>query len=707
MKQFTYREILLDQLKNRVLLPRGNMFKEKYLYNLQKNFLSLILNDVPNFPIIPYTKIARWDLKSEEWGNTPFYFRIKKEDSIWPLVFSAISSKMLYNYLAFDPFYFLFRIMPLKFNMFNRVVNDNEKKDRVEINFLPSAAIESIVFNWGEEKLKCIIGKQYCALNDFIKNKFYEDGYCNKYNALIYDDKINVDNTPYQFVGINDKLSEKIAKEIVNKEKVRDILKEIISKIDPNDEMVNNLKEILKKINKIYADESENWNFDDVISDDIINNFVKANYIPILQVSSLYNIKEICTLFPMTRREKSKELASFGFVYSLERESDRLSRNIFGYDIFNEIVETYALYSMGSKWAQKAKFDMQREAMKSAVSTIMARNMSHNVGSHILDSLSTESISVSEDRVLFKYIQQRMDYIAQISTEIPEWTSSAWFVSNIMRGFYKQKHLLDYIAKSEGLSGYYWGEEEKDNKIIIKLETKDNDRGEWITIIPKEDSVSNMKDIQLAIPGGVIGYHAFYTILENIIRNSAKHDWSKEKQGNLEITIQIEDSPDEDYVLFRIFDNVTNVYKDSEADGNSLVEQLKDVLREDFCNDKQKMPLHQKINCYLVDSLIDEGSGNLKRENWGIAEMEISAGYLNQRTHYEIGKGGKEIIFDPEEQIWRKEVEEEEGKKNGFIRAIAHKDEDEDVFRLGYEFTVSKPVEVVSDKNLFEGENAD
>jgi hypothetical protein len=120
-------------------------------------------------------------------------------------------------------------------------------------------------------------------------------------------------------------------------------------------------------------------------------------------------------------------------------------------------------------------------SLKTAISAIMGRNMSHNIGSHVMARISTggidgwtsnktvndiikeldvgthrkDIIEWSKDvQYLSRYIQQRMDFIAQISTEWPSWTEPAYLMNDLMRWFLSQKHLLNNIAVSEGLKAH-------------------------------------------------------------------------------------------------------------------------------------------------------------------------------------------------------------------------------------------------------------
>ena len=313
-----------------------------------------------------------------------------------------------------------------------------------------------------------------------------------------------------------------------------------------------------------------------------------------------------------------------------------------------------------------------KASTKSAIAAIMSRNGSHNIGSHVLAAVGTSSIDLPDDQILFKYIQHRMDYIAQITTEIPGWSYSVLFVRDLMRRFYMQRHLLNNIARSEGLEAYEYqkrtsGDEgelryvqrefndDVRSKLIIKVKKSGSEK---YLISPYNEVEENQDVLSLAIPGGVIGQHAFFTILENIIRNSTKHEWSgnssKKTQKNLEITIEYEDNLKNDFVVFKIWDNVSDVFMNTGIEDTNKADLAIKLLPDnpkEKCKDSAelaKLPLHHRLNCKLSKSFVDQDTGELLNENWGLAEMKISAGYLNKTSIEEIGKDGSGVLFEQE-----------------------------------------------------------
>lgn len=283
---------------------------------------------------------------------------------------------------------------------------------------------------------------------------------------------------------------------------------------------------------------------------------------------------------------------------------------------------------------------------KSAIGSIMARNGSHNIGSHVLAALSHNVGTMPDDRVLYQYIQQRMDYVATVTTDVPTWTQPTMLLGSLIKGFLSQRHLLDHIAESEGLSAWRFqgrklSEKECEQQHWLEFHVrkkKDDGAYEELITYPSGD-VTLGEDVALAIPGGTVGCHAFYTIVENIIRNAAKHDWAvnhdKQQWKNLPIYIDFDNNPKYDYVEFEIWTRLSKVvrkknepYPEPCCNVKEWDKKLEEGQEKDLTKFARK-PLSQRLQIMIERPFI-KTDGQLRRENWGLAEMKISAGYLNR-----------------------------------------------------------------------------
>lgn len=478
-----------------------------------------------------------------------------------------------------------------------------------------------------------------------------------------------------------------------------------------------------------------------------------------------------------------KHFSNWAYIYyyitPLKRESTVTGASIFTSDLIPQqnllnIIELLDVIAAHID-LELTESLLKNFSLRSAVAAIMSRNMSHNLGSHVLAriasrgvmeqtqnkgvaeilgmmykkpdegrNLAKEMIYWSKDaQLLALYVQQRMDFIAQVSSEWPAWTEPAYLLKNLVRGFLYQKHLLNFIAASEELGARLfhprrheenlkqyagdirlhvflapeevWAEpggafhrKEEPGKTPVesrmddilrcppKFYLENGDRQSWnpwnhvLLYTPEkgEPMGETTKDVLLAIPGGVVGYHAFYVILENIIRNAAKHGFAKAGTDHLDVVIEIcYSSRQRIHIraangrrvpawLLRIYDNVSFVRKKY---GRGEVPLWGERDGEKGINDRLGLSVIQ---------------GGVKKEDWGLAEMKIAAGYLQQRSLEHIGKLEEAVTGRKIGELPRGELDKEmlnqadgDGKGGGaIIRAV-----ESPIGTLGYEFYVLRP----------------
>lgn len=132
----------------------------------------------------------------------------------------------------------------------------------------------------------------------------------------------------------------------------------------------------------------------------------------------------------------------------------------------------------------------------------------------------------------------------------------------------------------------------------------------------QEESVKNkLSELNLALPGGIMSVHAFFNIVENLIRNSAKHRAMDLTENALITTIDVHEYHEngEPRVQFTIFDNKHNaqlVYP-------LMMTQLKD--------------LH----------ILNENANTLNKQSKGMKEMLVAALWLRAN---EFGVDYSEIL---------------------------------------------------------------
>lgn len=295
------------------------------------------------------------------------------------------------------------------------------------------------------------------------------------------------------------------------------------------------------------------------------------------------------------------------------------------------------------------ELSIRKEAIKhgtrTAIAAIMSREDSHNIGSHVLASLNQNEIRNRPRDVekLMNYIQQRWDFIAGIIPGYPSWSEPLFFFSDILNGFFEQGLLLDYLIKDDGVDGsdiefcintkhdkyiftrslFVSLKKDSNKKEIIHENNKDTLKG--LIDVKNLNSVSELlrngyeieeyeykyvekenkdiKDFLVDIPGGVIGCHAFYCILENIMRNAAKYSYPKKTDKLFELFIDIEndgDSKDSNLFSIKISDNY------SKENDHFKIANIQGKLEKD-----------------LVDC-----KGVIVSKDWGIQVIKLGTKYL-------------------------------------------------------------------------------
>ncbi|MBQ9231030.1 MAG: hypothetical protein IJ190_07580 [Prevotella sp.] len=384
------------------------------------------------------------------------------------------------------------------------------------------------------------------------------------------------------------------------------------------------------------------------------------------------------------------------------------------------------LFNLGLQLQERARLESERaktESIKSAKAAIMSRNMSHNLGSHVMAYLKQHLNSVQDmirDNVLsqiimpneigmdlsvwkkrleetletnlrelkeqkikngyieqdtdtliqvkevalpflvglgkfISYLQERQDFIATIATAYAPYFSQVNFKDFIFDelnpdlryerhsdriGMKPDNILLGNIARSEGLARVTQPTQNKQegmSDIVLKFRSFDG----HIPVGKQKDDLDAMRDINISLPGGVIGRQAIFSIVENIIRNAAKHGTWGKKNGNgssLELTFNLYEKKD---ILKE--DIIPN---DDAADAQSL--GLLSFLRKYYLHTKDiddlyvmtitdnmqfisngadKWSLLCALNRAIIEPYIDE-LGVMVNANKGIKEMRISAAWM-------------------------------------------------------------------------------
>jgi len=285
---------------------------------------------------------------------------------------------------------------------------------------------------------------------------------------------------------------------------------------------------------------------------------------------------------------------------------------------------------------RRVRVEILRHGMRAAIAGIMSRNMTHNIGSHIL----FYSKKIKEE---FKnYLEERMDFIAEITTSEPAWMLPLGLVSDVLQNFVKQDYIREKIGKSEGI---------KNIKVHYHILNENTRKYQQFEIRP--DGGENIPEKRVSIVSGMVGRQAIYSILENVIRNSAKHRGINDGADNsmeLHIRLDEEGYPEcNEWIKVRVWDNLSH----------------EDSL--------------QKIIPYVTEAVIND-DGTPLPTGWGIKEMRICASFLRKRPLWEIRSKPHD-----REKVLRAICVNEEGEEQN----------SNDKGYLCYEFCLPKPKELL------------
>lgn len=358
----------------------------------------------------------------------------------------------------------------------------------------------------------------------------------------------------------------------------------------------------------------------------------------------------------------------YGFDDSLLDEDEESLR---GLNITMEVCKNFAKPLVDEEFYQKLIYSkLKPAAIKSAISQVMARNASHNIASHVINKLinadklknldikkfhrSTDlnnyltEIELEKESEIFhqlaifnNYVKCRMDYLSDVTFGTPLMQTTKKLNDELFKDLDRVRLLLEYIS---GLSHFQY-------KIQFTYDDKPIDN-----------------NLSVALPNDILGCQAFYNIVENIIRNTAKH--AKIKPSTTIFTINF-CNIDTNEVPDNMKSAASNYYKVEIFDNVNITNNL------DLIENQNK-----KIN----ESILNPDTNTLRASSLGLIEMEASACYLRKLDISSIEDDS--FNLSDNEEIYSKS-----GEFN-IIKAFPKKGK-KDEKHLAYRFFMLRPAEVL------------
>ena len=364
----------------------------------------------------------------------------------------------------------------------------------------------------------------------------------------------------------------------------------------------------------------------------------------------------------------------YGFDDSLLDEDEE---SLKGLNITMEVCKNFAKPLVDEMFYTKLiSAKLKPSATKSAISQVMARNASHNIGSHVMNKLinaqklrelninkfhtssgaknnyqtdiklTTDSDVFSQLAIFNNYVKCRMDYLSDVTFGTPLMQTTKKINQELFKDLDKVRLLLENIS---GLSHF-----------IYKIQFKYNDK-----------EINNVNDLSVSLPNDILGCQAFYNIIENIIRNTAKHAKNKLEETIFTINFcEIDEANDLKDATKNLIVEASNYYK---------VEIFDNVSILDYSD------LIENQNRKLNESILNPETNTLRASGLGLIEMEASACYLRKLDIANIEQDSFNISTD-------NRIYNDSGEFN-IIKAFEKAENGEKY--LGYRLFMLRPAEII------------
>lgn len=544
------------------------------------------------------------------------------------------------------------------------------------------------------------------ALNDFISDSIKELNKNDNIDSLIITRKKDSKST-YQKNSIGSSAIEEIINEFIDKVFVKDL-----------DHFRGNMKEAI-----LFWHKSNPGFFNPYELEQNLDNWVVL-FFQVVFVSLVYDswVEYFPSVCGISVNGKEKELRNLGgliLAYKIGKNISKEDRSAF------RVISSRISATVAGEHVKDINQNLRKQSLKSALAAVMARNQSHNIGSHVLSRFSDRNAiytslkkfedaqfintflkesNLSEDscngnelkelREQFKkninffkeefkvenkvdaianhiaifnnYSKERQELLAEITSTVPQLQTNKKLKAEVLKNFTDNIILLDRISGID------------DFKFTFQLDIQIPDH--------EED------DITVGIANDVLGQQALYIILENLIRNTAKHATKLAKDKKLPklviFTIRVRESQlDSKYYQITIFDNVEakttleEISVDDEDYFNNHYKYYTDcgIKCIENCDSDNRKTKECKINPLtkliidqnaLINKPILDEQNELRTQGLGLIEMQACAAYLRKLPLEKIAAEEFKLKFKKEERDDIKEQIKSGEKEHRIFRAV-------------------------------------
>jgi hypothetical protein len=280
---------------------------------------------------------------------------------------------------------------------------------------------------------------------------------------------------------------------------------------------------------------------------------------------------------------------------------------------------------------EKSKEIAEEQARKAAYAQVFIRNLSHNIISHVLVHLQ-KGEEFSFDK-LKKHIQKSNTYQSSFLlpwekeqreiTPIEQQEQLAIFFRYISnRCFYLNEAVygITNTVAEKRVYGELFKQLDENRILLNYISGIDNFKYQihFIKETEKGYEIFNEKnDISIMLPGGTIGEQAFYNIIENIIRNTAKHNVIG-MQDCVHFVVKFSNSKSlKKYYEVEIFDSIAQ---------------------------KESYRLIDRLNRMLLKSAFNMNNNQLRSYGLGQLEMKAAGAFLQQEDIAKIGEFSEKTL---------------------------------------------------------------